>query len=543
MVEDRGSRVDGVAAWRKLCAHIDGIGIGSTVAALCEQGVLTELDAAVIPLDVDRLAERYGARRGYLHLAFALLATQGLVVRHGDLGRGDVRVSLTPEGRAWIAFADAYRRVPMLIEEALTLSSSIGAGRLSDGRWRGFLTSRSQTASAVDHLVRRHVSGCLAAAAAAALLRGGAFNAFKNNLAASVSSEQFSASEAPFLEAFDILAGEGWAYRDGDRVTLTPEGRFLPTIAPQYRRPVAYLPLYARVPHLLFGHAYSDVAGIDGDDVDQKDRIATSGEVFRRTCRDPLFELVLPLFDTDDPAAEPRYIVDVGSGDGTMLKELFIAIREQTRRGRILDSFPLIAIAAEFESLAQRTSGDALAEAGIPHLTVFGDIGDPAGLAASLSGQGIDMREALHISKSVIHNRAYVAPRNGERPDFKCTGLAVRPDGELIDGEHLAGTLVDLFESWRPWIGNHGMIAIDAHMVEPDALAMRRGRTVLTELMASHGYSNQHLVDIETHRRAAMSAGLRRRASRDFGAEIAGQPFLSIDHYVLDARAILDASQ
>lgn len=522
------------AAWVKLCAHLDGIAIGSTVAALNGRGILAELRDAETPLDVDALARRYGARRGYLHVAFWLLAAQGLIHREQGDGAGQTWVCLTPTGRTWSRLAHTYDAVPALLAEAAEVSSAVYRGGAWEARWRHLLPNNNGAKTAEEIRVTHHVFGCLVASTALALLRSGVFDAFAQEPDATLTLQRLPGRPEVLAEAFDILAYEGWTRREDDEVSLTPEGQAVPLLAPQYRRPVAYLPLYAHVPDLLFGDGRdvaTDERRTETADVDQENRIITSGEVFQRTCRAPFFDLALPLFDTDEPAGQPRYLVDIGSGDGTMLKELFVAIRDRTRRGQVLDSYPLVAIAAEYESVAERVSGRMLSEAGIPHLTVYGDIGGPRELAMRLSAQGIDMRDALHVSKSVIHNRRYRPPHAKMGCGSGSSAIAVRPDGELITGEALADSLVELFESWRPWIVRHGLIAIDAHTLDPGILARRANSTPLLEFIAAHGYSNQHLVEIDVHRRAAGLAGLHRIKSHEFGAKIVDHPFMSIDYY------------
>ena len=51
-----------------------------------------------------------------------------------------------------------------------------------------------------------------------------------------------------------------------------------------------------------------------------------------------------------------------------------------------------------------------LSDAGVPHLIQDGDIGDPAGLVRGLAARGLDARDALHVCKSAVHDRAYEGP-------------------------------------------------------------------------------------------------------------------------------------
>ena len=62
--------------WDALCRHIDGMAIGTTIAALHERGALAML-AARDRTDFGPLRERLAANAGFLHVAMRLLADQG----------------------------------------------------------------------------------------------------------------------------------------------------------------------------------------------------------------------------------------------------------------------------------------------------------------------------------------------------------------------------------------------------------------------------------------------------------------------------------
>jgi hypothetical protein len=254
-----------------------------------------------------------------------------------------------------------------------------------------------------------------------------------------------------------------------------------------------------------------------------------------------------------------------------VLVELYRAIRERTIRGKALDRYPLLMVGAEYNPVAQKATADKLASADIPHLTLFGDIGDPDALADELSRHGIDPLDELHVSKSVIHNRTYSPARNaihklphpnplpegegasgfgtlkvlksvtnrytlstaaGQLRQPLSTGVFVTAQGELISPSDLECNLIEHFRKWIPWTRKHGMMVIEAHTVDPEITALHLGRNIITYLDASHGYSHQYLVEVEVFRTAAEAAGYRIIESRDLATHMVGQPVLSVNYLV-----------
>src|SRR5580693_7685158 len=67
-----------VRVWDAVCRHIDGMAIGSTMAALSERGVLDML-ASPDRTEFSKLCAATGANPGFLRVAIRLLADQGWV--------------------------------------------------------------------------------------------------------------------------------------------------------------------------------------------------------------------------------------------------------------------------------------------------------------------------------------------------------------------------------------------------------------------------------------------------------------------------------
>ena len=176
-----------------------------------------------------------------------------------------------------------------------------------------------------------------------------------------------------------------------------------------------------------------------------------------------------------------------------------------------------------------------LAALATPSLAVHGDIGDPAAIATTLAAHGLEAADALHVNKSVLHNRTH-RPPSRHRTCPATAAVFVEPGGGFVEPDAAFGGLVETFEAWRPLIARHGMLAIEAHTVDPVGAARHLGRSLVTSLDAAHGFSRQYLVEIDVHRAAAEAAGLEARARTDLGMAMMGEPIMSIDHLMPGGR-------
>lgn len=520
--------------WGKVCLHLNGLGLASSVWALERSGAFARLAASAVPLSLAGLAQDCGLCQGYLHLACKLLASQGLVRCPGGAGHPQATAELTALGRSWLAALPAYRNAAAVLDLAQGLGAWLEGGPPPPGSTAEGC-GQEPAAGPLAAEAQAHVRGGLVGAVMWHFSRLGLWGYLEGQ---GTDLAGLPATAEALRLGLEALAAEGWAWLRDGRCGLTEEGRLARDYAPQYFAPVSYLPTFAAAPDLLAGGSPRFDLAPDGQGrerhLDRALDIAHSGQVFRRTCREPFLETVLPLFQEPDLAAQPSHVVDTGCGDGTLLLELYQAVRGQTPRGRHLDRHPLVMVGAEFNPQAGQIAQERLSRAGVPHVMLFGDIADPGGLAASLAQRGMDPLGVLHVSKSVLHNRAWRPPSDSlpaftpEPPPSAAVFLA--PGGDLIEPRDLALNLANTLRAWLPQAARHGLVVIEAHTVDPEAAAPHRRRHLISSLDAYHGYSHQYLVEIEVQRWAARAAGFAIAAQRDLGQAMMGRPIMSVDH-------------
>lgn len=529
------------SVWRTVCWHLDGAAIGGSVEALASHGAFDALREASEPLPVDDLASRLGARPGLLRVALRLLADQGFVSRESGGEPGRTRVRLTPTGLDWLRTLGTYRDAAARTDRARALLLAFtgdGAARLLSGADARAIEPGGDL---IERRARAHRDGPLVAAAATGLDRCGALARLAEAGAPGCPDEELPGPGHAVAAALAILAAQGWLTRKDGRSVLTFEGRVVSEVAPQYWYAASYLPTLVRAGRRIFDASAARERGEDGVDhhagverhVDRALDIAFSGVVFRRACLEPLLSAVLPLFESEPPESQPAAIVDTGSGDGTLLLELYRAIRERTVRGRHLDAAPLRMVGVEYNEVARRETERRFRVEGVPGWSVRGDVADPDGIAATLREHGLDPRDVLHVSKSVIHNRRFTPPGedDGLPPFGDPDGVFVDADGERIAVRRLELDLVRLFRRYRPWTARHGMVVVEAHAVPPEAIAAAIGRAPLTLVDACHAFSGQFLVEARVFRAAARAAGLASACFLDLDTAAVGRPLLTIDHF------------
>ncbi|MCP4340570.1 MAG: hypothetical protein GY799_17215, partial [Desulfobulbaceae bacterium] len=386
--------------WKKICILTDGVAVSSTVFALRQGNILQKLAAAGKPCDVEALVTE-AKKSGYYLLAFRLLEDQGILVRQSIADDQGLQVTFTPTGREWYLLSYVYDSAMVFHDAAGSLLDSSFLSPPS----RHVLHGLSQL-SDLEQRVRLHLVSPLVIAFLVYLYENGVIG----EGAEAFSSKEITGSPGFLLPCLTMLQDLGWlSQEETDVWRFSKEGGLLYHFIPQLFYPLSYFNTFARVPGLLWP-SFENRKTVEHEDEPHIDRgldIRFSGLVYKQNFRQPVRQILETIFNTESFDEQPRYIVDTGSGDGTVLLDVYRVIAEKTRRGQNLDEYPLTVVGIEYSRVAREATVDRLRENEIPFLTLRGDISQPEEIAASLAEKGIFPGEVLHISKSVIHNRIY----------------------------------------------------------------------------------------------------------------------------------------
>ena len=68
--------------------------------------------------------------------------------------------------------------------------------------------------------------------------------------------------------------------------------------------------------------------------------------------------------------------------------------------------------------------------------------------------------------------------------------------------------LFEHLQKWSPYVSQFGLLIIELHTIAPDLTAANLGRTSATAYDATHGFSDQYIVEIDVFNKIASEAGL-----------------------------------
>ncbi|MGQ0594674.1 MAG: class I SAM-dependent methyltransferase, partial [Gammaproteobacteria bacterium] len=517
------------ALLRTLFLHHDGIVVGATLAALGQSGVLALLlrEGRIAMHEILRTCP---ARPGYLHVALRCLALQGWLEREGEPASDAMVFSVTPRGRHASAAFDVYREAAAFVYSGIPFSrylfgepdviqaDVIRAGvferEVIDPPFERYAELVDQSAKGYGfageefETIRAHLDGMLAGPLMIALKQRGhlAHREFRVTAGGRVSDR--------LLVALALLRHLGWVRRDGDGWVFTEKGRVACEFTLHYGLTLSYLPLFCQLPRLLFDSVKNIThreRGQEETHVERTLNVLASGVAHRRYFEDA-DAIIREVFNREPIAEQPRFVADMGCGDGVWLERIYELVCRDTLRGEKLDEHPLVMVGADYNVKALAVARRRLEAAGVPHIALFGDITDPDGFAAALREVGLAIEDGLHIRAFIDHNRRYTEPGDREqalRRRAMSTGAYADEEGRAIPNALLEQNLVEHLRRWVPYIKQHGLIIIEAHDVAPEIARRYDGRTHATAFDTYHGYSNQYPVDFDAFMSLAEEAGLR----------------------------------
>ncbi len=500
--------------------HLAGMAMAPTVRALAERGAFDMLREAPGVVVFEEIAAQTRANRGYLRVALRLLASAGWLTQHMEPSGRVTAYKLTDAGRTALRIAPApYADVTDFLPKAISFDEYLlGAsddalvpalrGLVNRAR-RGWEIGGDGSAGceAVRQQIRGHLDGAIVGPAMVAIARSGILGQLERG---PVEIGELPGNTASLELVFDLLGQQGWVTRSGGTLTLTQTGRYAAQIAPAYGVTVSYLPMFSMLPTLLFGNARIPRVDEQGFEVlvNRAMNVWGSGGAHKTYFR-KVDEIVEEIFNRP-LNQQPRGICDMGCGDGTFLEHLYQVVKERTLRGQELDREPLLIIGADFNKVARRVTKQTLRRAGIPTFHVIpGDILRPAQLAGDLEKLNIDSHELLHIRSFLDHNRPFAQLSNYTRGTRKArTTGAFAYLGEEILADELEENLVRHLRRWAPYIGRFGLLVLELHTLPPEVAAANLERTPAVAYDATHGYSDQYLVEVPVFVECAREAGL-----------------------------------
>ncbi|WP_340066452.1 class I SAM-dependent methyltransferase [Ascidiimonas aurantiaca] len=500
----------------KLFRHLDGIVTGPTVYTLEEQGVLACL-LSEKTASIHTLTRQFNANEGYLNVALRILCSQGWLEQEINNEKNTVTYHINDVSEIAFKYATWYKNAVHLLrlsgkyhprvfqmEPFLIMESTFR--ELMDTFLKDLSSDPAERA--VQEQIASHIEGMLLGPTLVHLGMTGMFH--KYFMETRFMPEEFHEDPTGFGRLLDILTELNWFVKSNGVYEFTEQGLFFAKRASAYGVTVSYIPTLRKLNELLFGNPIvlkNTQKGAEEKHVDREMNVWGSGGAHAAYFK-VVDEMVINLFNKPIEQ-QPRGILDMGCGNGAFLKHLFQVIETQTYRGTVLDEHPLTLIGVDYNEAALKVSRQNLVQADVWAKIIWGDIGNPQQLASDLKEKfNITLSDLLNVRTFLDHNRIWEEPQNSAPIRTSHSTGAYVSNGKRLPNNRVFASLKQHFEKWKPYVQEFGLLLIELHTVDPKLVAKMPGKTAATAYDATHGYSDQYILEIDEFITALKEAGL-----------------------------------
>lgn len=508
--------VDKVFLRSTIFRHLDGLVTAAVAYALYKKGVLIYiLNRKEVSLD--ELTLEFKANEGYLNVGLRVLCSQGFLKYHINNVKDDIRFSLTDKSEFAFSLFPLYQDVvdllqfsmhfhPRLFEASPFEKLKIIFEKYKDSY--GLVFSNVSLEKEIQHQILTHIEGSLVGSTLVRLGMSGMFHKYFMEI--SFRPEEFHKSPENFKIILDFFVQLGWFTEKKGNYQFTETGLFFARRATAYGVTVSYMPTFAKMDELLFGNpnVLRNVGEGEAEiHVDREMNVWGSGGA-HDTYFKVIDEIIIKLFNLPIEQ-QPKGILDMGCGNGAFLQHIFDVIDRQTLRGKMLDDYPLFLVGVDYNQAALKVTRANLIKANIWAKVIWGDIGRPDLLSDDLKeNYNIDLKDLLNVRTFLDHNRIWEEPKQINKDRISQSTGAFAHRGRRISNNLVEDNLLEHFKKWSPYVHKFGLLMIELHTIAPSLTAANLGKTAATAYDATHGFSDQYIVEIEVMHKIAAEAGL-----------------------------------
>jgi SAM-dependent methyltransferase len=497
-----------------LFRHLDGIVTAPTAFSLHEKGVTSYLLENKI-CSIEKLRKNFNANDGYLNVALRVLCSQGWLTQLVDNQEDKIIYQLNENSEIAFKHFYLYKEVVHLLKisekyhtrkfekEPFLLLEKIFL-KLKDN----YSIILSPKEKEIQVQILTHIEGIIIGPTAVHLGMSGMFH--KYFMEASFRPEEFHKDPESFQRLLDIFVHFGWFIKKNETFQFTDKGLFFARRASAYGVTVSYIPTLRKLDDLLFGDPkILKTPGSDTEEshVDRAMNVWGSGGAHSNYFS-IVDQIIIELFNK--PIEEqPKGILDMGCGNGAFIQHLYYVIEQQTLRGKMLDEYPLILVGVDYNEASLKISKSHLIQADIWAKVIWGDIGKPDLLAIDLKEHyGIELKDLLNVRTFLDHNRVWEAPKTIDKSRISKSTGAYAFEGERLSNNLVEDSLLEHFNKWMPYVHKFGLLLIELHTVKPALVASNLGSTAATAYDATHGFSDQFIIEVDTFIGVLAESGL-----------------------------------
>ncbi len=518
----------------KLFKHLDGFAIAPAMLVLKKQGILDTLaqqkKEAVLLSD---LCTQTKAHDGYLQVALRSLCSQDWLQQTILTDGKDISYQLTSKGKIAIQWANCYQEIVAEFPTAINMDAylfptqkketaavdtmtSLYEAHAKDSTWK-LPKPQNDLETEVHQQMQSHLEGLLVGPILVALGMKGFWQQFhpskKMNFTTADLVNSTNGNEKRLTAVLQLLTQLNWLQKeDAVTYTFTPKGWFFARRATAYGVTVSYLPTFNWVEKLIFENPYllwQLPEGVtDEVHVNRTMNVWGSGGAHTTYFR-KIDEIVIDIFNRPIEQ-QPKGFADIGCGNGALIEHLFDIIYEHTERGKMLAKHPLFIVGADFNRAALIVTKQNLLDADVWANVEYGDISDPDLLAQNIRNKHqVELHDLLSVRSFLDHNRIYKQPETIEPNRQSTTTGAYAYRGRRLTAKEVEQDLVNHLKRWTPHINKFGLLVLELHTIAPELAAKNIGKTAVTAYDATHGYSDQYIVELPVFLNAAKEVGLQ----------------------------------
>ena len=476
-----------------LFLHLDGISLLYSLFALSNTSVIKLLSNEKSINLKNQHFKKFNI--GYLNVALRILHSQGIL----DYSSNN-KYNLTSYGQKIFANISQYNYFSKYIDLFTDLSNS----KLTDAGWKQYLSLikdyKIQHKALNPTICSKHIEGLLISPL---LVHIGLNQASDLDLNSNKNLDK-NFNNFIYKSLYDLELTDS-------KNNKTLKGSFFLKRTAAYGVTVSYLPTFKQIETLFIG---------DPNNLWLRNKLGQETHVNRsmnvwgsggshKIYFQKIDEIIIDIFNKDIEN-QPSGIADMGCGDGSFLKHLYYLIKEKTLRGKHLSKYPLEIVGADFNQDAIDATKLNLERKGIKHKIIFGSINEPNTFAKDLKSKfNLNLSDFLSVRSFLDHNRIFepTKPFKVNRPISESTG-AYSNKGVLISSQEITFNLINHFKKWQPYISKFGLIILELHTISPKLTFKNIGKTIATAYDATHGYSDQYIVEHDVFLDSAMEAGM-----------------------------------
>lgn len=492
--------------------HLDGLATATSAFALNKAGVLNHLLRAE-KVHLSELSNKFNANEGYLNVALRVLSSQSWLDQSMNNENDEIIYSVNSKSEKAFSLVDLYEDAVSLLSYSVKFPNEpIGLDAFSAlernfNKYRDGYGLKDFKEESIEFQILSHIEGLIAAPLIVMMGQNGLFH--KYFMEASFRAQEYHKDPESFSKILDFFTYIGWFRKKNETYRFTDKGLFFAKRASAYGVTVSYLPTLIHLDELIFGNSKilktSDPAETEKH-VHREMNVWGSGGA-HSTYFKVIDEIIVEMFNKpiDD---QPKGILDMGCGNGAFIQHIFDVIEHQTLRGKYLDEHPLLLVGADYNQAALRVTRANLIKADIWAKVVWGDIGRPDLLANDLKEDyEIDLKDLLNVRTFLDHNRIWKAPEKPSGRTSTSTG-AYAFEGERIPNGLVEDSFREHLIKWKPYVERFGLLIIELHALRPGLTSENIGKSPATAYEATHGYSDQYILEVDVYEKLIEEAGL-----------------------------------